>query len=70
MFIACLLYIIITLKEPSLKLLNITLASLFMLSIASGVFDHCVSMNFKVLCEHILRVICFNDTENAYLAPH
>lgn len=71
MFIACLLCII-TLKEPSLKLLSITLASLFVLSMASGVFDHCISMNFMVLCEHIFWAICFNDTENvmAYLAAH
>lgn len=69
MFIACLLCII-TLKEPSLKLLSITLASLFVLSMASEVFDHCISINFKVLHKRVFRAICFDDTENvmAYLA--
>ncbi len=61
---------IITLKEPSLILLSVTLASLFVLSVASRVFDHYISNNFKVLHERLFRVICFYDTENvmAYLA--
>lgn len=69
MFIAILLYII-TLKEPSLKLLSITLARLFVHSVALGAFDHCVSMNFKVLREHVLQTMHFIDTANvmAYLA--
>lgn len=69
MLIACPLCII-TLKEPSLKLLSITLASLFVLSMASGVFDHCISMIFKVLHELIFQAVSFNDTENVmvYLA--